>query len=169
MTPYTSTVGQQEKNIWKWTGTQFQYYDENGKLVTVSYLEEKAKAAGTYTGYFEINGKYYCLDANGKPKTGEVTITANGETNLYYFDPASTIPGEMFHKGWLRSDTTNGERWLYFKKGGNPADIGKYYKRGIVATVIPEKGTGTYLLDANGYVLKATMKKASKWFLLLYR
>ena len=67
----------------------------------------------------------------------------------------------MFHNGWLRSDTTNGERWLYFKKGGNPADIGKYYKRGIVATVIPEKGTGTYLLDANGYVLKATMKKAS--------
>ena len=161
VTPYTSTVGQQEKNIWKWTGTQFQYYDENGKLVTVSYLEEKEKAAGTYTGYFEINGKYYCLDANGKPKTGEITITANGETNLYYFDPASTIPGEMFHNGWLRSDTTNGERWLYFKKGGNPADIGKYYKRGIVATVIPEKGTGTYLLDANGYVLKSTMKKAS--------
>ena len=163
VTPYTSTVGQQEKNIWKWTGTQFQYYDENGKLVTVSYLEEKAKAAGTYTGYFEINGKYYCLDANGKPKTGEITITANGETNLYYFDPASTIPGEMFHKGWLRSDTTNGERWLYFQKGGNGnfANIGKYYKRGVIATVIPEKGTGTYLLDANGYVLKSTMKKAS--------
>lgn len=161
VTPYTSTVGQQEKSVWKWTGTLFQYYDENGNLETVSQLEEKAKAAGTYTGYFEINGKYYCLGADGKPKTGEITITAKGETNLYYFDPASTIPGEMFHNGWLRSDTTKGERWLYFKKGGVPADIGKYYKRGVVATSIPEKGTGVYLLDANGYVLKSTMKKAA--------
>ena len=66
----------------------------------------------------------------------------------------------MFHNGWLRSDTTKGERWLYFKKGNVPADIGKYYKRGVVATAIPEKGTGAYLLDANGYVLKSVMKKA---------
>ena len=66
----------------------------------------------------------------------------------------------MFHNGWLRSDTTKGERWLYFKKGNIPADIGKYYKRGVVATAIPEKGTGDYLLDANGYVLKSVMKKA---------
>ncbi len=47
-----------------------------------------------------------------------------------------------------------------FKKGNVPADIGKYYKRGVVATAIPEKGTGDYLLDANGYVLKSVMKKA---------
>ena len=161
VTPYTSTVGQQEKNTWKWTGTLFQYYDENGNLETVAQLEAKAKAAGTYTGYFEIKGDYYCLDSNGKPRTGEITITANGETNLYYFDPASaTIPGKMYHNGWLRLDTSKGERWLYFKKGANAADIGKYYKRGVVATAIPEKGTGAYLVDANGYVLKSTMKKA---------
>lgn len=96
---------------------QFQYYDENGKLVTVSYLEEKAKAAGTYTGYFEINGKYYCLDANGKPKTGEITITANGETNLYYFDPASTIPGEMFHNGWFLFRHHEWRALAVFQKG----------------------------------------------------
>ena len=71
---------------------------------------------------------YYCLDSEGKPQTGEITLTVNGESNLYYFDPASSdIPGKMFHNGWLRSDTTKGERWLYFKKGNVPADIGKYY------------------------------------------
>lgn len=161
ITPYTSTVGQQEKSVWKWTGTYFQYYDENGNLETIAQLEAKAKAAGTYTGYFKINEDYYCLDSEGKPQTGEITLTVNGESNLYYFDPASSdIPGKMFHNGWLRSDTTKGERWLYFKKGNVPADIGKYYKRGVVATAIPEKGTGDYLLDANGYVLKSVMKKA---------
>ena len=161
VTPYTSTVGQQEKSVWKWTGTLFQYYDENGNLETVAQLEEKAKAAGTYTGYFKINEDYYCLDSEGRPQTGEITLTVNGQSNLYYFDPASSdIPGKMFHNGWLRSDTSKGERWLYFKKGENPSDIGKYYKRGIIATSIPEKGTGAYLLDANGYVLKSTMKKA---------
>ncbi len=145
ITPYTSTVGQQEKSVWKWTGTYFQYYDENGNLETIAQLEAKAKAAGTYTGYFKINEDYYCLDSEGKPQTGEITLTVNGESNLYYFDPASSdIPGKMFHNGWLRSDTTKGERWLYFKKGNIPADIGKYYKRGVVATAIPEKGGDHY-------------------------
>ena len=90
ITPYTSTVGQQEKSVWKWTGTYFQYYDENGNLETIAQLEAKAKAAGTYTGYFKINEDYYCLDSEGKPQTGEITLTVNGESNLYYFDPASS-------------------------------------------------------------------------------
>lgn len=162
ITPYASNVGQQLKSTWKWTGTLFQYYDENGTLKTVEELEKEAKEAGTYTGYFEINGDYYCLDSDGKPRTGEITITANGETNLYYFNPKSEgIPGKMFHDGWLRADTSKGERWLYFIKGRDPKDIGKYYKRGIVATSIPNKGSGIYLLDSKGYVLKATMKKAA--------
>ena len=35
---------------------------ENGNLETIAQLEAKAKAAGTYTGYFKINEDYYCLD-----------------------------------------------------------------------------------------------------------
>ena len=125
ITPYTSTVGQQEKSVWKWTGTYFQYYDENGNLETIAQLEAKAKAAGTYTGYFKINEDYYCLDSEGKPQTGEITLTVNGESNLYYFDPASSdIPGKMFHNGWLRSDTTKGERCSYVLCGND----GKYLR-----------------------------------------
>ncbi len=45
ITPYTSTVGQQEKSVWKWTGTYFQYYDENGNLETIAQLEAKAKSS----------------------------------------------------------------------------------------------------------------------------
>lgn len=164
VTPYTSTLGQQEKSTWKWNGTQFQYYDENGTLETVKQLEEKAKAAGTYTGYFGINGEYYCLDEDGKPKTGEITITVNGVSNLYYFQPAATageIPGKMYHDGWIRLDKNNAERWLYFKKGADAADIGKCYKRGVIATAIDKKGTDTYLVSAAGYILKSTVKKAA--------
>ena len=44
-------------------------------------------------------------------------------------------------------------------------DIGKYYKRGIVATVLgAEKGTATYLIDAKGYILKSTIKKAANGY-----
>ena len=92
ITPYTSTVGQQEKSVWKWTGTYFQYYDENGNLETIAQLEAKAKAAGTYTGYFKINEDYYCLDSEGKPQTGEITLTVNGESNLYLILQAATFP-----------------------------------------------------------------------------
>ena len=41
------------------------------------------------------------------------------------------------------------------------ADIGKCYKRGVIATAIDKKGTDAYLIDANGYILKSTMKKAA--------
>ena len=163
VTPYTSTVGKQQKNVWKWTGNVFQYYDENGKMETIESLEEKAKANGTYTGYFEINGEYYCLDKNGRPKTGDVTLVVDGISNLYYFEETSTIPGRMFHEGWRRADDPNGERWLYYNQGKtNPKDIGKYYKRGTTATILgAEKGTATYLIDGNGYILKSTIKKAT--------
>lgn len=166
VTPYASTVGQQVKNTWKWTGTYFQYYDTNGKLETVAQLEAKEKAAGTYTGYFHINGEYYCLDSNGKPRTGEITLTVNGVSNDYYFEPDSTIPGRMFHEGWRRADDSKGERWMYYNQGKTkPKDIGKYYKRGIVATVLgAEKGTATYLIDAKGYILKSTIKKAANGY-----
>ena len=163
VTPYTSTVGQQEKNVWKWTGSIFQYYDEEGKLESIESLEQKAKANGTYTGYFKIDDEYYCLDKNGKPKTGDITLVVDGVSNLYYFEETSTIPGRMFHEGWRRADGTKGERWLYYNQGKTkPQDIGKYYKRGITATVLgAEKGTATYLIDSEGYILKSTIKKAA--------
>ncbi len=87
-------------------------------LETIAQLEAKDKSSRYIYRISEINEDYYCLDPEGKPQTGEITLTVNGESNLYYFDPASSdIPGKMFHNGWLRSDTTKGERWLYFKKG----------------------------------------------------
>lgn len=163
VTPYASTVGQQQKNVWKWTGTVFQYYDANGKLETIASLEQKAKADGTYTGYFKINGEYYCLDENGKPRTGDITLTVNGESNLYYFEKTGTIPGRMFHEGWRRADDAKGERWLYYNQGkAKPENVGKYYKRGVTATILgPEKGTAVYLIDGNGYVLKSALRKAA--------
>ena len=168
VTPYTSTVGQQQKNVWKWTGNVFQYYDASGKMETIEALDAKAKANGTYTGYFKIDGEYYCLDKNGKPRTGDITLTVNGESNLYYFEETSAIPGRMFHEGWRRVDDAKGERWLYYNQGGTkPENIGKYYKRGITATILgPEKGTAVYLIDGNGYILKSSIKKAANgaWY-----
>ena len=163
VTPYASTVGQQKKATWQWDGSVFCYFDANGVQETIAQLEKKQKEAGTYTGYFKINGEYYCLDENGKPRTGDITLTVNGVSNQYYFEENSTIPGRMFHEGWRQVIDSKGERWLYYSMGADIKDIGKYYKRGITATKLDKniKGDSTYLLDANGYILKSTMKKAA--------
>lgn len=105
VTPYTSTVGQQIRNKWKWTGTAWQYYNAAGTLETVTQLEAAQKANGTYTGYFKIENEYYSLKADGTPRTGNVTLTVNGVSNLYYFEKDSTIPGRMFHEGWRVTGT----------------------------------------------------------------
>ena len=163
VTPYTSNVGQQEINTWVWNGTEFQYYDSKGVNVSIAQLEKEAKQAGTYTGYFEIDGEYYCLDADGKPKTGNVTIKVNGVSNSYYFEETGIIPGRMFHEGWKCVQTSKGDRWLYYNQGGKvPANIGKLYTHGIMATTLGETmGTRKYLIDKNGYLLKSVVKKAA--------
>lgn len=163
ITPYASTVGQQKKATWQWDGSVFRYFDGNGVQETIAQLEKEQKEAGTYTGYFKINGEYYCLDENGKPQTGDITLTVNGVSNQYYFEENSTIPGRMFHEGWRQVIDSKGERWLYYSKGSDIKDIGKYYKRGITATRLDKniKGDSTYLLDAKGYILKSAMRKAA--------
>lgn len=163
VTPYTSTVGQQKINTWVWTGTVFQYYGAEGVNVSIADLEKEEKQLGTYTGYFAIDGEYYCLDANGKPKTGDVTITVNGVSSLYYFETTGTIPGRMFHEGWRCVKTSKGDRWVYYNQGVKvPADIGKYYAHGTMATTLGSSmGTRKYLIDKNGYLLKSIVKKAS--------
>lgn len=65
------------------------------------------------TGYLSVNGKYYCLEDDGTPRTGFIGI--NG--SKYFFDPASEIPGEMFMGGWRCMGTNSkGEKWIYFNR-----------------------------------------------------
>ena len=76
---------------------------DSGKALTTAQLDEAAKANNTYTGYYKINDEYYCLDENGTPRTGNVTLTVNGVAAQYYFQPAETdqeIPGKMYRDGW---------------------------------------------------------------------
>lgn len=164
VTPYTSTVGQQQKNIWIWNSLDgvFRYYDANGIYVSVEELNKQAQSAGTYTGYFAINGEYYCLNASGKPKTGNVTLTVNGSSDLYYFEPDSEIPGRMFHEGWRCVQGSKGERWLYYEQGvTNPGNIGKYYEHGVMAKKLgAPRNDRKYLIDKYGYLLKSVVKKA---------
>lgn len=167
LNPCSSDLGQQKRNYWLWTGKNFRFYDEeSGKYITVDTLDSINKEAGKYTGYYKINNDYYCLDSDGTPRTGNIKLTAGGETNQYYFQPAETagdIPGKMFHKGWRVITGEKGERWLYYNQGvSQPANIGKLLIRGTVATKLDTsiKGDKTYLIDKNGYILKSSMKKA---------
>lgn len=165
--PYNSDLGKQKRNQWIWTGTVFQFYDATGAFCPVEQLQQQYQQQGTYKGYIKIENDYYYLKEDGTPLTGDIEITAGNETNLYYFQPEpgkDGIPGKMFHKGWRCIKTAAGERWLYYNQGvTNPSDIGKYYKRGITATVLDKKikGNDTYLIDSKGYILKNTMKKAA--------
>ena len=120
LVPWKTTVGQMKKNYWLWNKDtkNFQYYANSGKALTVAELDENAKAQNTYTGYFKINGEYYCLDENGTPRTGDVTLTVNGVSAQYYFEPAANdqeIPGKMFHDCWKMFKTSAGEQWRYYE------------------------------------------------------
>lgn len=165
--PWSSDLGKQIKNGWAWAGSTFRFYDEQGKYITVSQLDTIYKQTGKYTGYYKIKDDYYCLDQNGKPKTGEITLKVGSSSFKYYFQPAKStdeISGKMYYKGWFVHKTTKGERWVYYNQGvTNPKDIGKALERGIIATRLNTgtMGNYTYLIDQNGYLVKSTMKKAA--------
>ena len=170
-TPWTTTIGQEMRDYWRWdsgSGT-FGYYGKDGKRVSISQLDATAKSENTYTGYFKINGEYYCLDENGTPRTGEITLTVNGVSSKYYFQPAAQageIPGKMFRNGWKKFDSSRGERWCYYDSGElDSSKIGKLMEHGVLVTDLDGlkdsiSGT-TYLIDTKGYLVKSSMKKAS--------
>ena len=169
--PWTTNIGQQKRDYWLWESKagNFRYYGTDGKNITISRLEETAKAQNTYTGYFKINNEYYCLDSNGTPKTGEVQLNVNGTAFQYYFQPAadaSEIPGKMLKNGWAKFDTAKGEQWRYYDSGNKDSSkMGQLLMHGTMVTNLDSKkdttGNSTYLIDKNGYLLKSTMKKAS--------
>ena len=95
---------------WRWDQTTgaFSYYDLAGNPISISQLDQEYQAQGKYTGYYLIDGNYYCLDANGVPRTGMIQLTANGVTSTYYFQEekdAYGIAGKMFYGGWLCKQT----------------------------------------------------------------
>ena len=153
---------------WRWDQTTgaFSYYDPSGKQVALSQLDQEYQAQGKYTGYYLIDGNYYCLDEHGVPRTGMIPLTVNGVTSTYYFQEekdAYGIAGKMFYGGWLCQQTDQGEKWQFFNTGrDNAADLGKLYEHGTIVTKLDPavKGNRSYLLDKNGYILKNAMKKA---------
>lgn len=152
---------EENKNCWKWDSAAgvFRYYGENGEVMSMSEVAALWQSLNKYTGYYEIDNEYYCLDENGAPRTGEVVLNVNETLATYYFDPtpdAQGITGKMLRNGWTCINDANGERWVCYDSGEhNPADIGKLYVHGIIATELDgRKGGDTYLIDKNGYLLK---------------
>ena len=95
LVPWKTTLGQMKKDYWLWNkeSRNFHYYGADGKALTTAQLDEAARANNTYTGYYKINDEYYCLDENGTPRTGDVTLTVNGVAAQYYFQPAENRSG----------------------------------------------------------------------------
>lgn len=148
-TPVTSDLGQQKKNYWLYQDGKFRLYGKSGPNISVKSMNDKYKD----TGYLSVNGKYYCLEDDGTPRTGFIGI--NG--SKYFFDPASEIPGEMFMGGWRCMGTNSkGEKWIYFNRKNKGKDKGKavIHKENVAITVTPKSKSIKYLLDHNGYILK---------------
>lgn len=159
-TPVTSDLGQLKFRYWLWTGTTFRYYDGAGKFRSIEDLKQTNLAADKYYGYYSIRGDYYYLDENGTPQVGEHELTGVKKPGKYYFKETVNeegIAGQMFRGGWRTKETNNGDQWLYYKGDGT------LYERGIVATRLDTSVMGdyAYLLSADGYILKSTMKKAA--------
>ena len=158
-----------KKDYWLWNkeSRNFHYYGADGKALTTAQLDEAAKANNTYTGYYKINDEYYCLDENGTPRIGDVTLTVNGVAAQYYFQPAETdqeIPGKMYRDGWKSFVGTAGEQWKYYDSGElDSSKIGQLMVHGVIVTDLDghKDAENSYLIDKNGYLLKKTMKKAT--------
>ena len=169
LVPWKTTLGQMKKDYWLWNkeSRNFHYYGADGKALTTAQLDEAAKANNTYTGYYKINDEYYCLDENGTPRTGDVTLTVNGVAAQYYFQPAETdqeIPGKMYRDGWKSFAGTAGEQWKYYDSGElDSSKIGQLMVHGVIVTELDghKDAENSYLIDKNGYLLKKTMKKAT--------
>ena len=170
LVPWKTTVGQMKKNYWLWnkdTGN-FQYYGNSGTALTVEQLNENAKKQNTYTGYFKINGEYYCLDEKGTPRTGEIKLTVNGVSNKYYFQPAANgqeIPGKMFHNGWKEFSKNSKEVWKYYNDGKKDSSkIGQLLVHGNMVTDLGglRKSTPgkTVMISKNGYIVANKMRGA---------
>ncbi len=141
-----------ESARWVYKDGVFTYYDENGEEVPVSELTEPVKQYG----YFEINGAYYVLDKNGKPRTGLVYLNKIP----YYFQPDTFPAGQMFMAGWQKFDLPKGEKWIFFKaKSAGDADKGKGEVPGVVRLArIPRiHKTLKCVLDHNNYIKKNAM------------
>lgn len=161
--PLTTDLGQIKLKYWLWNGTSFRYYDSTGRFLTMEELKEIRTDAGTYTGYYNINGAYYCLDDEGTPRTGDIEIKDGTKPGKYHFQEEpddNGIPGAMYRSRWHYRETAKGEQWRYFKGDG------RLYERGIVATRLdPEiMGDGKYLLGAAGYIQKNRMLKAANGY-----
>lgn len=156
----------QEAECWKWDGTKFCYYGKDGKALTMAQVEALFKELEIYKGYYEIDGEYYSLDANGVPRTGDITLTVNNVKANYFFSPDRDKEGrygKMFRDGWRSVQTSKGEQWLYYDSGEqNPTKMGQLYVHGTIPTELDNlKGEYTYLIDKNGYILKKRMVKAA--------
>ena len=154
ITPWTSNLGQQKKKYWLWTGTMFRYYNANGNFTSVAALKISGKLQ-------KIGSDYYTLDGNGKPYTGIKKLKAGSETFEYYFQPAQSkedIPGKLFYSGWMYYKNSKGQkRFIYCSP--KSSTIGQVMKHGVYVSKVMSK-TNTFMLNANGYVLKNTMAKA---------
>lgn len=167
--PWKTTIGQMKKDYWLWDNDNgnFHYYGTDGKAMTIAQIDQAASANNTYTGYYKINDEYYCLDSNGKPRTGDITLTVKGTTAQYYFMPAANaqeIPGKMFRDGWKSFQTSAGEQWRYYDSGElDSAKMGQLLVHGIMASDLDGRKDAqkSYLIDSKGYLLKSTMKKAA--------
>ena len=155
ITPWTSNMGQQQKNYWLWTGSTFRYYaDKTGDFTSVTDLKITGKLQ-------KIGDDYYTLAKSGKPYTGIRKLKAGTETFEYYFQPTKGtdgIPGKLFHNGWMYYKNSKGvKRFIYCSP--KTATIGQVMKHGIYVSKVMSK-TNTFLLNSQGYVLTNTMGKA---------
>ena len=154
ITPWTSNLGQQQKNYWLWTGKTFRFYDAEGSYKSVTDLNLYGKIK-------KIGNDYYTLASNGAPRKGTIKLTAGSTTYEYYFQPASKegdIPGKLFYGGWTYVVNSKGEkRFIYCSP--KTATRGQIMKHGVYVSMVMSKKY-LYMLNSSGYVMKSTMAKA---------
>lgn len=162
-TPLNSNMGMLRTNYWRWNGTGFEYYGGNGVFLSVNRLKEIGMKNNSYTGYYHIGKYVFCLNEDGTPKTGDVTIKEGSAPGNYYFRPEKTpegYPGAMAKNTWVKVVDENGTRWRYYNAAGKTFLVGIRVCR-LDQTIDPSVGDRRYMLNNEGYIFTQSARKVA--------
>ncbi len=160
------TVLENLKTGWVQVGTDYYYYDSDGKLVTgwteidgSHYYLDPEKDGKMITGWQQIGGNWYYFNQWGKMVTGWVQISGS----WYYFNQW----GKMV-TGWVQISG----KWYYFNQWGKMVTgwmqiSGKWYyfnSNGAMLTGWQSIGGKWYYFNSSGAMLTGWQSIGGKWY-----
>ncbi len=134
------------ESTWYYTDEQGRFYDKEFLEIDGSLYYMERGRTYSVSGVIEVNGRLYCLEWNGKVRTGKIYITADSGKGIlapgwYYTNEY----GSLLHNEFMTLDGN-----LYFMQNGTIAKLGVFQFNGKL--YFADKSNGKLARDGRFYV-----------------